>query len=356
MKTQLSADIQRLNQGRVLVVGDVAIDEMTYGPTDRLSREAPVIILRHDRTDIILGAAGNAVHNIAKLGAKRAAVVGVSGKDYYCTLLLDALERDGIDATGLVQDESRPTTTKTRISGVANHSVTQQIVRIDRESRQPVSAAIENKLLDNITQLAPEFDAILLSDYDLGVMTQPVIDHCRVLAQKHGLVLAVDSQKELSLFGGATIMTPNQPEAEKNLGHALDTVEKVEAGGKKLLQQTGAQNLLITRSSEGMSLFESAGPETPQKTEQVTHIPVFNRSDVFDVTGAGDTVVGTLTLAMATGANLINACVLGNLAASIVVTRFGSATTSTDELQDALTALPDEVLNQISAQHAAQPK
>lgn len=346
MKETLSKLISKLSQGRILVVGDLVIDEMVYGATHRLSREAPVLILRHQRADIILGAAGNAAHNVAKLNAKRTAIVGVSGKDYYCSLLMDALQRDGIDSVGLIQDEDRPTSTKTRISGIANHSVTQQIVRIDRESSAPVSAKVENQLLDTLTKLAPEFDALLLSDYGLGVFTPGVIEHCQTLSQKHGILMAVDSQGDLSAFQGATIITPNQPEAEKNVGFNLDAPADVLKGGQILLDKTNAQNVLITRGESGMSLFER---QPDGKQPKATEIPVFNHSEVFDVTGAGDTVVGTLTLALTAGASLTEAAILGNLAASIVVKRFGAATTNQQELQAALDSLDESLLKNLGS-------
>lgn len=336
MKDRLSKLIPRLSQGRVLVVGDLVIDEMIYGATHRISREAPVLILSHQQTDIILGAAGNAAHNVAKLAARRAAIVGVAGKDYYCSLLLDALQRDGVDSSGLIQDDERPTSTKSRISGIANHSVTQQIVRIDRESSAPLSASVENRLLDRLTRMAPDFDALLLSDYGLGVVSPAVIAHCQALRQRHNLLMAVDSQRRLADFQGATILTPNQPETEKNVGYDLRTPEDVCRAGQDLLTQTQAEYVLLTRGESGMSLFERRDGATTGEAIRQTDIPVFNRAEVFDVTGAGDTVVGTLTLAMAVGAPALDAAVLGNLAASIVVKRFGAATTNQAELSEAL--------------------
>lgn len=349
MKETLSKLISRFNQARVLVVGDLVIDEMIYGTTHRLSREAPVLILQHQKADIILGAAGNAAHNVAKLNAKRAAIVGVSGKDYYCSLLLDALQRDGIDSSGIIQDADRPTSTKTRISGIANHSVTQQIVRIDRESALPLSTQVENQLLDVLTKMAPDFDALLLSDYGLGVFTPEVIAHCQHLRQKHKLIMAVDSQQDLSVFQHATILTPNQPEAERNVGFDLTGPEQVLRAGALLLEKTRGENVLITRGESGMNLFERMPDEQSPK---MTSIPVFNHSEVFDVTGAGDTVVGTLTLALTVGASLLEACILGNLAASIVVKRFGAATTHQDELQASLADLGEPFLQSISTTQA----
>lgn len=336
MKQRLLELIEKFSQGSVLVVGDLVLDEMTYGVTERISREAPVLILSHDHTNIVLGAAGNAAHNVAKLGAKTG-VAGVAGKDYYCTHLVDALEKAGITEEGLVHDESRPTSTKTRISGIANHSVTQQIVRIDRESSEPVSGDVEKALLDKITQLLPQFDAVILSDYALGVLTDAVIDHTMALAKKHGKIIAVDSQQELARFKGVTVLTPNQPEAESNVGFKLNTFEDVEKAGAELLRQTEADNILITLGGRGMAIFA--------RDKEMVHVPVFNHSEVFDVTGAGDTVIGTLTLALTVGADIVEAAVLGNLAASIVVRRFGAATTNPPELLKAMNKLSDNHLD-----------
>jgi D-glycero-beta-D-manno-heptose-7-phosphate kinase len=333
--------LERMPQGRVMVVGDMAIDEMVYGHTDRLSREAPVLILRHDRSDILLGAASNAAHNISALGAAKTCVVGVHGKDDYAPRLLAAFTKAGVDTIGMGEDITRPTTTKSRISGIANHSITQQIVRIDRESRTPLSASVEQALIDRMAVLAPTVDAILLSDYGLGVVTPGVIQACRLLSQKHQLVWTVDSQEDLRQFAGATTVTPNQPEAERNCQlppHALGNVTTLHAAGQQLLHAIQTQTLLITRGGAGMTLF--APDATP------FDIPVFNKSDVFDVTGAGDTVVGTLTLALAairrhtgklpTSHDVRIAAILGNLAASIVVRRFGVSTTTLQELGQAL--------------------
>jgi rfaE bifunctional protein kinase chain/domain len=339
-KATLHEAIRRLSNGRVLVVGDVVIDEMIYGTTARLSREAPVVILNHDHTDIVLGGAGNAVHNIAKLGAARATILGITGEDHYRTLLLDALCRDGIDACGMIPDSGRPTTTKSRVSGIANQSVTQQIVRIDRELKAPVSGALETALLDKLSELAPQFDAILISDYGLGVVTPAVISACQALAKAHNLLVTVDSQTDLGQFQGVAILTPNQPEAENNAGMAFDTPEALREGGRRLLEKTSADNVLITLGSDGMALFEAGG--------EYHTVPVFNKSEVFDVTGAGDTVIGTLTLAMATGADPLSAAILGNLAASITVKRFGAATTSQDELAQALDDLEESLLETIT--------
>lgn len=340
MKKRLEALIDSFNKGSVLVVGDLVLDEMTYGVTERISREAPVLILSHDHTNIVLGAAGNAAHNVSKLGASKTGVVGVAGKDYYCSHLVDALEKAGISEDGLVHDESRPTSTKTRISGIANHSVTQQIVRVDRESDAPVAGDIESALLEKISQLVPQFDAVILSDYALGVLTEKIIAHTMAEAKKHNKIIAVDSQQQLSRFKGATVLTPNQPEAENNVGFKLETEADIKKAGAELLKQTEAENILITLGARGMAIFP--------RDKAMVLVPVFNHSEVFDVTGAGDTVIGTLTLALTVGAGIVEAAVLGNLAASIVVRRFGAATTNTEEVLHALSKVSDAHLESLS--------
>ncbi|OGI21158.1 MAG: hypothetical protein A2287_03850 [Candidatus Melainabacteria bacterium RIFOXYA12_FULL_32_12] len=330
-KSNLKSIIQNLNKGRVLVIGDFAIDEMIYGQTHRISREAPVLILKHTHTNIILGTASNAAHNIASLSSDRVATIGVYGEDYYGPILLDALNKARIDTSHMVLDPSRVTTTKTRISGSSTQSVTQQIVRIDREINACVNSNTETKIIDNINKCAHEFDAILLSDYGIGVMTQNVIDAAIQAAKKHNMFIAVDAQTDLTRFQGVTVITPNQPEAERTLGYELKDHETLIKGGKELLEKTSSEMILITRGSEGMILFERNG--------NITSIPAFNKTDVFDVTGAGDTVVGTFTLGLCSGVKGSECMFLGNLAASIVVRHFGSATTTIYELTETIDKL-----------------
>lgn len=347
----LQQAVRQFATGTVAVVGDFAIDEMIYGTTERLSREAPVVILRHQRTDILLGAGANAAHNVAALSGNVTGV-GVLGDDEYAPKLRQACENAGVATGGLLTDRSRPTTTKTRLSGIANHSVTQQIVRIDRESRQPIDAATEARLIDTVSQQITHTNAqaLLLSDYTLGAVTEGVIAACQTLAKDHNLIWAADSHQPLTRFAGATVVTPNQPEAEQNLGYGLDTWEARLKGGQTLLETTGVQHLLLTLGGDGMMLFHRS--ETDDEL-LVTPIPVFNRSEVFDVTGAGDTVIATLTLALATGADLVTAAVLGNLAASLVVRKFGTAVTNPDELLAAVDRLSAERLAAIQTKPIA---
>jgi rfaE bifunctional protein kinase chain/domain len=330
-KADLYPVLDKLKNGQVMVVGDLAIDEMVYGEAARISREAPVLILRHRDTRIILGGASNAAHNIATLGAKKVSVLGVCGKDYYAPQLIGAFHKADIDTSGIVTDPDRPTSVKSRISAASPQSVTQQIVRIDRENTEPISGDIESHLIENMHLAANQHDAILLSDYGIGVITPEVIKHAQYLAKEHDLILAVDAQQCLTRFQGATIMTPNQPEAEGTLGYHLSDHQSVIEGGWKLREDADIEMLLMTRGSEGMMLFEKNG--------RLTTIPAYNKTDVFDVTGAGDTVVGSLVLALASGVEPYLAAILGNLAASIVVREFGAATTSIEQLKYTLDKL-----------------
>ena len=327
-KPKLKSIIQNLYKGRILVIGDFAIDEMIYGQTHRISREAPVLILKHNHTNIILGAASNAAHNIAALNANKVSAIGVYGEDYHGPVLLNTLNNAGIDTSYMVLDLSRATTTKTRISGSSSQSVIQQIVRIDRETNCSINSAIENKIIDNINKCAADYDAVLLSDYGIGMMTQGVIDAAIKAAKKHNIFVVVDAQTDLKRFRGATVITPNQPDAEKDLGYEIHDQETLLRAGHDLLEKTETQMVLITRGSEGMILFERDG--------NVSNVPAFNKTAVFDVTGAGDTVVASFTLALCAGASGFESAIIGNLAASIVIRQFGCATTTIQELLDNL--------------------
>ncbi|MBQ3640742.1 bifunctional hydroxymethylpyrimidine kinase/phosphomethylpyrimidine kinase [bacterium] len=330
-KDELKKEIDKLKEPSVLVIGDMAIDEMIYGTTDRMSREAPVLILRHYDTKIILGAASNAANNIAALNGGKVSVIGTYGDDYYAPILLNKFKETGICTDYMVQDENRATTVKTRISGSCSQSVTQQIVRIDRETQTPVSKETEDKIIAQMEKAIPLHDAIILSDYNIGLLTDRVIKSAILLAKKYNKIIVVDSQKDLDRFEGVTSMTPNQPDSEKFVGFFIKDENTLKEAGKEMLRKTKADSVVITLGGDGMALFESNG--------NYEKIPVFNKTDVFDVTGAGDTVVATYTLALAAGSSKKNAAILGNLAASIVIRYFGCATTTVDILKDTLDKL-----------------
>lgn len=330
-KEELLKGIEKLINPSVLVIGDMAIDEMVYGTTDRMSREAPVLILRHYKTRVILGAASNAANNIASLNAGKVSVIGTYGDDYYAPILLETFKKSGINTDYMVKDPSRATTVKTRISGSCSQSITQQIVRIDRETIDELSPEIEAKVIEQMELAIPKHDAVILSDYNIGLLTEKVIAKAIELAKKYNKIIVVDSQKDLDKFQGVTSMTPNQPDSEKFVGFFIKDKETLEKAGKEMLTRTNAESALITLGGDGMALFEKNG--------NFVKVPVFNKTDVFDVTGAGDTVVATYTLAMAAGLSKKNAAIISNLAASIVVRHFGCATTTIDVLKSALEKL-----------------
>ena len=324
--------IEKLGQAKILVIGDLALDEMVYGDTERISREAPVLILQHTHTKHILGGASNAAHNVSKINDGKVAVIGVIGEDYQADDLVNAFKEANVDCSNLVSDKERKTITKTRISGSCSHSITQQIVRVDRQTNAPISKETEDKLINKIVKLIPEFDAIILSDYHIGTLTDNVISAVIDTAQKYSKKVIVDAQKDLNRYNGVYSMTPNLPDTQKHVGFFLNTREDFLRAGNRILEQTNANSILITCGSEGMVVIE--------KDNKYTHIPVFNKSKVFDVTGAGDTVTATYSLALAIGAEPVYAAVIGNIAAGIVIKQFGCATTS---IQEILSAMPKNV-------------
>jgi len=323
-KDNIKKVIRNFDKTKMLVIGDFALDEMVYGASHRVSREAPVLILQHEKTDNLLGAASNAANNISKLNRGKVSALGVIGSDYYGAILKETLEFANIDVSNLITDKTRSTTTKTRISGSSAQSVTQQIVRIDRETRKSVSAEVEQKIINQIKFLVPHYDGIVLSDYGIGIMTQRIIDETINLANQCGKIVVVDAQDDLYRFKGATLMTPNQPDAEKTLGCLIKDRDTLLKAGQELLAMTNSEKILLTRGGDGMMLFEKNG--------KALEIPAFNRTEVFDVTGAGDTVVASVALGLCAGGSAQEASVIGNLAASLVVRQFGAATTSPEEL------------------------
>ena len=330
-KNKLISCIKKLSNAKVLVIGDLALDEMIYGDAERISREAPVLILQHTKTKHILGGASNAAHNVSTLNNGKVGVIGVAGNDYHSGFLFDTFEAANINCDGIVTDENRKTIVKTRISGSITTSITQQIVRIDRQSKGFVSKETEDKIIQKIEQLLPNYDAIILSDYHIGTLTPRIIEFAINLANKSGKVSVVDAQRELGNYKNVTSMTPNLPDTEKSVGFEINNEEDLKKAGDKLLSQTNAKSVLITCGADGMFVAEPNG--------KYQKIPVFNKSEVFDVTGAGDTVTAVYSLALASGIDPVYSAVIGNVAASIVVRQFGCATTTIDELLNAVQKL-----------------
>ncbi|MBS1955526.1 MAG: bifunctional hydroxymethylpyrimidine kinase/phosphomethylpyrimidine kinase [Cyanobacteria bacterium SZAS-4] len=327
-KSVLRKRIQSLSGGRVIVIGDLLIDELLEGKPERISREAPVLILEHVDTELIPGGAANTAHNISALGGICHAI-GVCGNDEYANKLAAVLEGCGI-THALVKDATRPTTVKTRIVS-KSHSLMQQLLRLDRISHEPLSKEVENQLVTKLRNATTGYKAIVLSDYRAGVISESVIQACRDEAKKTDILVIVDAQGDFSRFKDVTLMTPNQPDTEKAVGYSLNNREDLRRAGDEILKETNATSLLVTRGPHGMALF--------QKGKEMVEIPVFNRSDVFDVTGAGDTVVATMALALVSGSTFVEAMALGNLAAGIVVRKSGTAVTSQKEMIENLERL-----------------
>lgn len=331
-KATLRKRIAAMTGGKVMVVGDLLIDELLEGRPERISREAPVLILEHVDTELIPGGAANTANNVAALGGVCHAV-GICGKDDYAARLADLLERHNITHS-LVQDPSRPTTVKTRILS-KTHALRQQLLRLDRISHEPIDALVEGLLVDRINQVGGQYKAIVLSDYRGGAVSDGVIRACKALAARENLMVVVDAQDHFERFQDVTLMTPNQPDTEKMVGFKITDRDSLKKAGGELLLLTGADAILVTRGPHGMVLF--------QQSQEMTELPAFNKSEVFDVTGAGDTVVAAMTLALVSGASYLEAMALGNLAASIVVRKPGTAVTNQKEMLEHLERvdLPD---------------
>jgi rfaE bifunctional protein kinase chain/domain len=330
-KEKLISYIKNLKTSKVLVIGDLALDEMIYGDTERISREAPVLILQHSHTNLILGSASNAAHNASTINGGKVSVVGVIGEDYHSFQLIETFQNAKVDTKYIVSDKTRKTITKTRISGSCSQSITQQIVRIDRQTNENISKETEEKIISNIEKAIPEYDSIILSDYHIGTLNQKIIDKTIELANKYNKTIVVDAQKDLDKYKNVTSMTPNLPDTQKFVEFFIKDDETMSKAGETLIQSTNAKSVLITCGSEGMTVFDKNG--------KMSKIPVFNKSEVFDVTGAGDTVTALFSMALAIGAEPEYAAIIGNIAASIVVKHFGCATTTIEEILDNLERL-----------------
>ena len=324
-KKKILDNLNELKEPRILVIGDFAIDEMVFGQTERISREAPVLILEHSETKIILGTASNAANNISSLNLGKVGAIGVLGDDYYGKVLINALNEAKINTDFMVVDKERKTTTKTRISGSCSQSVTQQIVRIDRQTKTPVTGEVEKKIIENIKKAMPMYDGVILSDYHLGCLTQNVITSAIEEAKKLNKIIVADIQKEMEKYKGVTAITPNQPDTEKFVSKFIKDDKTLNEAGLELMNKLDLKTLLITRGENGMAVFE--------KGREPVKIPAFNKKEVFDVTGAGDTVVAAFTLALCAGFSAKEAAIIGNTAASIVIRHFGCHTTNIDEIE-----------------------
>jgi D-glycero-beta-D-manno-heptose-7-phosphate kinase len=348
-KERLLALVDGFSSRRVLVVGDLIADEFIYGEIARVSREAPVLILRYDAAEIVAGGAGNAANNVAGLGG-RARLVGLVGGDPEGRRLLASFDR-GVDRSPVIRAREYRTPVKTRILAGGVHAARQQVVRIDRESGWPLDERVSRALAAKIGPALDACDAVLLSDYGSGLVTPALADAVRRLvarrARRRAIPVLLDSRYRLLDYRGLTTCTPNESEVEQVLGAPIkDDAAALERAGRTLLRRTGMQAVLITRGSRGMALFE---PKQP-----TSHIPIFGSDEVTDVTGAGDTVIATFGLALAAGASFYEAARLANYAGGLVVMKRGTATVSARELADAVTSDHDTTVENWSQEGRPQ--
>jgi D-glycero-beta-D-manno-heptose-7-phosphate kinase len=317
---------------RVLVVGDVVLDEYIVGTPTRLSREAPIPVLELERREAIPGGAANPTRNVAALGA-RAAQAAVVGEDAEGAQLLALLGAAGIDTAAVLALPGRATTVKTRVLAQEPLRFPQQVARVDRPERRPLLAAEEARLLRLVERQAPALDALICSDYRLGLLTPALTAALRELCRAHNILQTVDAQGGAELYAGVDLFRCNAAEAAVILGRPLRGEGDFRAALPELRARLGARHVIVTRGPDGLAL---EGEGAPYRA-----LAAANRSEVFDTTGAGDTFIAVATLALSAGAGLEQAAELANLAAGLVVRRLGNAVVRPDELAAAVSFARD---------------
>ncbi|MCR5833476.1 MAG: carbohydrate kinase [Selenomonadaceae bacterium] len=315
---------------KILVIGDIVADVYLDGHISRISREAPVLILDKVGEKVVAGGAANVAANAATLGAE-VYVIGVIGDDKYADELKKKFKELGIHVEGLVRDKSRPTISKTRVIAGGRATVSQQIVRIDSECKEPLSKKVEVEILTKIDKILPQVEGIILSDYGSGTITSDVRTLIKVFAPKNKIPTMVDSRYNIGEFEGIDYIKQNDAELAAYAGYPLNNVSDLIEASTKLLTKLNANGALITRGEQGMSLFERDG--------STHHIPVANVTEVYDVSGAGDTCVAAFIIALTSGAQPSVAARISNLAAGIAVRKLGTATVSIAELISAIQSL-----------------
>lgn len=313
----LTSILDNFQNKKIIVIGDVMIDEYIWGDVHRISPEAPVPVVEMNDVSIRLGGAANVAYNIASLGATPI-LIGVIGDDEGAEMIGHSAIEAGISTDYFVQDHTRPTTRKTRV--IAHQ---QQVVRIDRESTTPISDETAQKILTIIDQQLPQADAILMQDYNKGLLTDSLISE--VIKRANCLITVDPKFENFFAYQGVTVFKPNLREAEVMLGMKIRNTTDVQNMGKMLLERLQCEMVLLTQGPDGMTLFEDQN--------NITYIPTVAR-EVYDVSGAGDTVISTVTLALTAGATPIRAAVLANHAAGVVVGKVGSVPITFSELKN----------------------
>lgn len=314
--------LNNFKKATILVIGDLVMDHFIWGKVRRISPEAPVPVVEVNSESLMLGGAANVVNNIHLLGGK-VLVCGVIGRDDMGKNLVHELRLKGIASDGVIVEDNRPTSVKTRIIA---HS--QQMVRFDREKKDKIGLDTMKTIVDYTKEKINSVNAIIISDYAKGVISEELVEEIIAIAKKKNKPVAVDPKvSHFDFYKYATIVTPNNDEASQASGVDIESDANLLRAGETLLNKLGTDAVLITRGEHGMSLFENNG--------EITHIPTIAK-EVYDVSGAGDTVIGTVALAIASGASFKEAAVISNFAAGIVVGKVGTATVAPEELKSAL--------------------
>ncbi|HOU25581.1 MAG TPA: D-glycero-beta-D-manno-heptose-7-phosphate kinase [Candidatus Cloacimonas sp.] len=321
---KLEEILESFKHRHIIVLGDIMLDEYLWGKVQRISPEAPVPIIEVNSADYRLGGAANAALNLKVLGAQ-VSLVGVCGKDTQATTIITQLKDKEMSTSGIFLDSSRPTTLKTRIG-----SVSQQIVRLDREDVSELDENIQKEIYAYLTEIMPSCDALLIEDYNKGLLSFDLINDVLQLARKHNKLVAVDPKYlNFSSYGGVEIFKPNYRELESYYGRIFTDEDDFERSAEELRQKMNVKYLVVTKGSDGMYLFTG--------NKAVKHLPSFAR-EVYDVSGAGDTVISALTLAYLFNSDIESAALIANHSAAVAVAKKGTASVTTKEILDSFNA------------------
>ncbi len=325
MKESLIKVIDRMQGSEVLIIGDMIADIYLEGTISRISREAPVLVLEQASEKVVAGGAANVVNNAATLGG-RVHAAGVLGNDTGATGLSNILSARGVDIDGFIRDALRPTISKTRVIAGGRTTVSQQVVRIDRESKLPLQPEYESRLVGYLDGVLPKVQGVVFSDYGSGTITDKILNKILSFCQAHNIPTIVDSRYDILRFKSVDYVKQNDAELAAAVGRTLTSEDDLIVAGRELLSRMAAKGVLITRGGDGMTLFCDDG--------SVYNIPVSDKSEVFDVSGAGDTCVATVILALAAGVDPLSAATLSNIASGIAVRKMGTSVVTVDELRD----------------------
>lgn len=320
---RLTAIVRRFPQSKVVVVGDLVADQFLYGEISRVSREAPVLILRYERTETTPGGAANCACNLSALDSN-AVIIGVTGEDEPGRELIEKLRGANVDRRGILSSPMLRTTTKVRVLAGQVHSTRQQVIRIDYEGKPLTDDGLRENLRSRMREEVGTADAVIISDYNYGLADAEMVDAIRDATRERGIPVLVDSRFGLARFTGFTSATPNEDEVEQLLGRHFADVAELEDAASLMREQLGYRALLITRGSQGMMLLDEGA--------EPLHIETVGAREAVDVTGAGDTVIATYALALAAGATFAEAAHLANHAGGLVVMKRGTATINRQEL------------------------